>query len=127
MGNQVTRLLVGLRLDPLNQGGRRHAGNQGNRFDRPSSPLHHIASDDAIDRPIAALDQHIRLQRRDQIERVRLGKDDDVVDAGQRGKHFRAVGFSHDRPIGAFFKLLTDASLLTPTTSRSPSALAACR
>ena len=60
----------------------------------------------AIDRPIAALDQHIRLQRRDQIERVRLGKDDDVVDAGQRGKHFRAVGFSHDRPIGRLVQAL---------------------
>ena len=62
--------------------------------------------DDPIDRPIAALNQHIRLQRRDQIERVRLGKDDNVVDAGQRGKHFRAVGFSHDGPIGRLVQAL---------------------
>ena len=125
MGNQVTRLLVGVRPDPLNQGGRRHAGNEGNRLDRPSSAFHHIASDDAIDRPIAAFDQHVRLQRRDQIERVRLGKDDDVVDAGQRGKHFARWASPTMGRSGALFKLLADASLLTPTTRISPSALAA--
>jgi hypothetical protein len=114
MENQVTRLLGGVRPDPLNQGSRRHAGNEGNRLDRPSSALHHIASDDAIDRPIAPFDQHVWLQRRDQIERVRLGKDDDVVDAAQRGKHFRAIGFSHDGPIGRFVQALGGCIAVDP-------------
>ena len=56
----VTRLLVGLRPDPLDECGRRHAGHQWNGLDRPASLFHDFAPDDAIDRPIAALDQHIR-------------------------------------------------------------------
>ena len=57
--------------------------DQRNCPDGSASSFDDVAADNALDRPIATFHQHIRLQRRNQIQRVRLGKHHDVIDAAE--------------------------------------------
>lgn len=58
-----------------------------------------FTADDFVRRPIPAFDQHIRQNLGDQTTGIRLIEEDDIIDAGQRRKHFSALLLRHDRPV----------------------------
>ena len=69
----------------------------GDAHDAAAARLDDVAADDGVLGPVGALDEHVRLKRRDQIVRRVLVEDDDGVDAGERREDFGAFGFRRDR------------------------------
>ena len=57
-----------------------------------------VAADDGVFGPVLAFDEHIRLQRGDEIVRGVRIEDDDTVDTLERLEHFRALGLRRDWP-----------------------------
>ena len=58
--------------------------------DFASPRLDFRTSDDFIDRPVGTFCQNVGLEFENQFEGVVLGKDDDMVHAGESGQHLRA-------------------------------------
>src|SRR6185436_10392487 len=82
--------------DLPDDGARRLAGLEGDPEDPPAACLDDIASHDRVRGPVGALDEHIGLNRRDQVVRCLLVEDDDAVDTGESLEHLRPLGLRRD-------------------------------
>ena len=72
-----------------------------NRHDLPAPGEHALCSGDALDRPVAALDEHIGLAGRDDFLRRVFVEPGDYVHAGKRCYDRHAVGKRIERPVRA--------------------------
>src|SRR5574341_1105500 len=84
--------------DAAHQAGGGRAGYEWKRHYAPSARLYDLASDDLLNRPVAALDQYIRLDRRNHLAGIRRIKDRHIVHTRERGQHFGPLPLRHQRP-----------------------------
>jgi len=75
---------------------------EGNRDHLAAAGKHVLCSGDALDRPVAALDEHLGPAGGDDLLRRVLLEPGDYAHAGERGDHRHAVGQRIERPIRAF-------------------------
>src|SRR5260370_3833016 len=71
------------------------AGHDGRRDDAATGSFHFFAPDDLVAGPIAALDEHVGKQARDDFARSQVVKNDDGVDGFGGGEDFRALAFGN--------------------------------
>jgi hypothetical protein len=76
--------------------------NHWDRNDAAARGFHFFTSDDLISGPVAAFDQHIRKETRDDLARRGLIKDYYRIDAFERGENFGSLALRQDRTPGAF-------------------------
>ena len=67
-------------------------GSNRNPHDPAASRLDDVAADDGVGGPVGPLDEHVRLQRCDQLMRRRLVENDDAIHAGERFENFGPLG-----------------------------------
>src|SRR5690349_9091014 len=63
------------------------AGAELRQQDAAAPSMHQIGADDLVDPVIRALDQHVRLERPDQLDRRVLAEHDDQIDRAERRQH----------------------------------------
>src|SRR5712692_7884605 len=73
------------------------AGDHRSRDDASAGSFHFFAPDDLVVGPIAALDEHVGKQARDDFARSQVVKNDDGVDGFEGGEDFRALAFGNNR------------------------------
>ena len=86
-----------------------------------------LALGHGVDGVVGPLAVHVGLQREQQRRDRRLGEDDDVVDAAQRGDELGAIGGGQERPVRPLRARRPTRSSLMATTRRSASRAAAWR
>ena len=64
-------------------------GSSGDPDHPAAARLDDIAADNGVLGPVGAFDEHVRLERGDQVVRRLLVEDDDGVDAGERRERSR--------------------------------------
>jgi hypothetical protein len=85
------------------------AGLQRHPDDASAPRLHDLAADDGVLGPVGAFDQHVRLNRRDEIAWGGSVEDDHGVDAAEGFEDFGALRLCRDRTLRSFD--LTDRSV----------------
>src|SRR4249920_717416 len=73
--------------------------------DDPSSAgFDHVSADDGIGGPVCALDEHIRLQGRDDVVWRVLVEDDAGINDGESSDELGALGLGCHRPVGSLVR-----------------------
>ena len=78
--------------------GRGVAGDHRSRDHASASSFHFFATDDLIAGPIAALDEYVGKQARDDLARSQIVENDDGIDGFESGEDFRALALGDHRP-----------------------------
>ncbi len=74
-------------------------GEDRDDLDPTAAPADYIGTDDGVGLVIAALDDHVGLQRLDQCKRGVVVEEDHAVDALERGNDARPFGGRNDGPV----------------------------
>src|SRR5258708_908703 len=73
------------------------AGDDGSRDDATAGGFHLFAPDDLVAGPIAALDEHVGKQARNDFARSEIVENDDGIDGFESGEDFRALALGNHR------------------------------